>query len=205
VADFPSFPTAPGSDGVPTVYHPAAAGDVHPFVLSVRFAGAVPAGFAERFRAIGAEIDPALQLRRVVALSTFYDELRSLWRHLAWGIGLVTISVLLLSAAGIYALMSFAVAQRSREIGVRTALGARPHQLLVSIFGRVTRQLALGLLAGSLLSCAVFLVADLPMSRAVVLLLIVAGIMVSVGLLAAVGPARRGLRVQASEALRADA
>jgi len=204
VADFPSFPTAPGSDGVPTVYHPAAAGDVHPFVLSVRFAGAVPAGFAERFRAIGAEIDPALQLRRVATLSTFYDELRSLWRHLAWGIGLVTISVLLLSAAGIYALMSFAVAQRSREIGVRTALGARPYQILVSIFGRVTRQLALGVLAGSLLSCAIFLIAELPMSRAAILLVSVAAIMLAVGLLAAVGPARRGLHIQASEALRAE-
>ena len=71
VSDFPSFPPAPGSDGVPTVYHPAAPGDVHPFVLSVRFSGSIPAGFIDRFRAIGVEVDPALQLRRVVPLSNY--------------------------------------------------------------------------------------------------------------------------------------
>jgi predicted permease len=205
VRDFPSFPTSPGSEGVPTVYHPAAPGDVHPFVLSVRFSHTIPPGFIERFRTIGAEVDPALQLNRVVQLSGFYDEVRSLWRHLAWGIALVTCSVLLLSAAGIYALTSFTVAQRTREIGIRTALGARPHQLLLSVFGRVTRQLVLGLLAGSLMSGAIFLSLDLSFGRAASLLLSVAGMMVTVGLLAALGPALRGLRIQASDALRTDA
>jgi hypothetical protein len=204
VGDFPSFSPAPGSDGEPTVYHPAAPGDVHPIALSVRFSGNIPAGFIERFREIGAEVDPALQLRRVVPLSEFYDQLRSLWRHLAWGMGLVTTSVLLLSAAGIYALMSFTVAQRTREIGIRAALGAAPHRLLLSIFGPVTRHLALGLLVGSLVSGAVFLNTDLSVGRATTLLLTVAAIMLVVGLLAALGPARRGLRIQASEALRAD-
>ena len=205
VDDFPSFPTSPGSEGVPTVYHPAAPGDVHPFVLSVRFSQTIAPGFIERFRKIGAEVDPALQLNRVVQLSGFYDEVRSLWRHLAWGIGLVTISVLLLSAAGIYALTSFTVAQRTREIGIRTALGARPHELLLSVFGRVARQLVLGLLAGSLMSGAIFLSLDLSFGRATSLLLSVAGMMAVVGLLAALGPALRGLRIQASEALRTDA
>ena len=125
-------------------------------------------------------------------------------RHLAWGIGLVTTSVLLLSAAGIYALMSFTVVQRTREIGVRTALGARPHQLLLSIFGRVTRQLVLGLLAGSLLSGTIFVVTEIPLGRAVSLLLSIAAIMLVVGLLAALGPARRGLRIRVSEALRSE-
>ena len=58
-------------------------------MLSVRVAGSIPAGFIERFREIGAEVDPALQLRRVVPLSTFYNDVRSVWRYLAWGIGLV--------------------------------------------------------------------------------------------------------------------
>jgi len=204
VADFPGFSPAPGSDGEPTVYHPAAPGEVHPFTLSVRFAGDIPAGFAGRFRRLGAEVDPAMQLRRVGPLSRFYDEQRALWRHLASALALVTASVLLLSAAGIYALMSFTVAQRTREIGIRAALGAAPHRQLLSIFGRVTRQLALGLLLGSLLSGAVFLNADLGFGRATAILLTVAAMMTIVGLLAALGPARRGLRIQASEALRVD-
>ena len=204
VRDFPSFPPAPLSDGEPTVYHPAAPGDIYPVELSVRFNGAIPAGVAERFRQIGAEVDPALQLRRVVPLSEFYDQVRSLWRYMALGIGAVTISVLLLSAAGIYALMSFTVAQRTREIGIRAALGANPRRILLSIFGRVMRQLALGLLVGSLLSVALFSGAGFRFGRMTAFLLAVAALMLIVGLLAALGPARRSLRIQAIEALRAD-
>jgi hypothetical protein len=204
INDFPSFPPAPDSDGLPTVYHPATAGTVHPFVLSVRFSGSIPAGFIDRFRAIGVEVDPALQLRRVVPLSNYYHELRSVWRYLAWGIGLLTMSVLMLSAAGIYAMMSFTVAQRTREIGIRAALGASPRRLVSSIFGRATRQLGLGLLAGSLLSGAVFLNIDVRPGRAVALWAAVAAIILVVGLLAALGPMRRGLRIQPSEALRTD-
>lgn len=205
VADFPSFPTAPGADGVPTVYHPAVPGDIHPIVLSVRFTSTIPAGFTNRFREIGAKVDPALQLRRVVVLSEFYDELRAFWRHLAWGIAVVMTSVLLLSAAGIYALMSFTVEQRTREIGIRKALGALPHQLLLSIFGRATRQLVLGLLIGSLLSVGIASSVDASVGRATGLLVAVAAIMLTVGVLAALGPARRSLRTPASDALRADA
>ena len=202
VSDFPRFRPAPTSEGAPTVYHPAAPGEIYPFTLSVRFNGPVPAGFIERFRKIGAEVDPALQVRRAQPLSEFYDQVRSGWRYLAWGIGLVTLSVLLLSAAGIYAMMSFTVEQRTREIGIRSALGAAPHRLFMSVFGRATRQLGLGLLIGSLLSGAVLMNTSLSLGRATALWLTVAATMLVVGLLAALGPARRGVLMQAAEALR---
>ena len=205
VRDFPAFSPAPGSDGQPTVYHPAAPGDIDSPVLSVRFTGSIPDDVVQRFRRIGAEVNPSLQLRDVVPLSSFYNDLRSFWRNLAWAIGLMTASVLLLSAAGIYALMSFTVAQRTREIGIRTALGAAPHRLLLSIFGRVSRQLAFGVFAGALVWAVLFMIVGVSLALSATLLLTVAGIMVVVGLLAAAGPARRGLRIQASEALRAEA
>jgi putative ABC transport system permease protein len=113
--------------------------------------------------------------------------------------------VLLLSAAGIYALMSFTIAQRTREIGIRVALGAHPRRLLLGIFGRVVRQLALGMLVGSLVSGVLFSTTGLGVQRATALLLAVAAIMMVVGLFAALGPARRSLRIQVTEALRADA
>jgi predicted permease len=204
VRDFPAFSPAPGSDGEPTVYHPAVPGDLHPAVISVRFKGRDPQSLIDRFRKIGGEVDPAMQMRRVVPLTTFYDEVRSLWRYLGLGIGLLTASVLLLSAAGIYALMSFTVAQRTREIGIRAALGATPHRLVLSIFGRVFRQLALGLLVGSVLSSGVFLGTNLSLVQAAALLSTVAAIMAVVGLLAAFGPARHSLRIQAVEALRVE-
>ena len=203
VRDFPSFPPALALDDQAVVYHPAVAGDVHSPVLSVRFDGPIPAGFTERFRRLGAEVDPALQLR-VEPLTTFYDNMRSLWRYVAWGITLITASVLLLSAAGIYALMSFTIAQRTREIGIRLALGAPARGLLLSIFGRVLRQLGLGVLVGSLLSATVFAAVGFGLDDAVPLLLAVAAIMLAVGLGAGLGPARRSLRIQAMEALRSD-
>jgi hypothetical protein len=191
-------------DGEPTIYHPAAVGDLDPVTLSVRFAGAVPAGFINRFRVIGAEVDPALQLRGVGQLVDRYDEGRSAWRSLAWAIALVTASVLLLSAAGIYALMSFTVAQRTREIGIRMALGAQPWRVMLNVFGRAVWQVAAGVLIGSILSGAAFVAIGLGLGRAAPLLLMVAAIMGLVGLSAAFGPARRALRIQAIEALRAD-
>ena len=69
------------------------------------------------------------------------------------------LSVLLLSAAGMHALMSFTIAQRTREIGIRSALGAQPRHLLIGVFGRALRQLSLGVLAGSILSVVVFVAA----------------------------------------------
>jgi len=125
VDDFPGFPRSPGSPTEPTTYQPAAPGEVHPAVVSLRFAGPIPSGIAERVREIGAQVDPALQLRRVVPLSFFYEDLRMAWRMVAWAAAIVTITVLLLSAAGMHALMSFTIAQRTREIGIRSALGAQ--------------------------------------------------------------------------------
>lgn len=202
VNDFPRFSPSPGSEGVPTIYHPAGAGDLDPVVVSVRFNSSVPPGFVDRFRAIGAEVDPGLQLRRVVPLTTIYDEVRSFWRYLGAALAGMTATVLLLSAAGIYALMSFTVTQRKREIGIRAALGAAPHRLLFSIFARAVRQLALGLLLGSLLTGLAIAATGLALAEVAMLSFAVASMMLLVGLLAALGPARRGLRIQASEALR---
>ena len=205
VRDFPRFPSMLGFDTPAVVYHPAGVGAADRSVLSVRFDVGIPVGFADRVRLIAAEIDPALQLHRVVSLSEHYDQLRAFWRYLGWGTGLLTLSVLLLSAAGIYAMMSFTLAQRTREIGIRIALGARPLRLLASVFGRVLRQLALGISVGSLLSGLVISTADLGPILATWLLLAVATIMLVVGLLAALGPARRSLRIDAAEALRTEA
>jgi hypothetical protein len=204
VDDFPGFPRDPGSEGEPTVYHPAAVGDLPLAVLTLRFDRAVPTDIAERLRRIGAEIDPALQLQRVVPLSDFNEELRTVWRAVACAVAVVMLSVLLLSAAGVHALMSFTIAQRTREIGIRSALGAQPRHLVLGVFGRALRQLSLGVLAGSLLSVAVFVAAGVGAGPASILLVAVATAMMGVASLAALGPARRSLRVPTVDALRFD-
>jgi putative ABC transport system permease protein len=205
VRDFPAFPLNLTREGEPTIYHPAAVAHIDPVVLSVRMAGALPAAaFIKRFREIAAEVDPAMQLRGVGVLADRYDEGRIARRWLASAIGLVTASVLLLSAAGIFALMSFTVAQRTREIGIRTALGAQPRRVMFSVFGRAAWQVTAGVLVGSMLSGGAFVAIGLGLARAAPLLLTVVAIMGVVGLIAACGPARRALRIQAIEALRAD-
>jgi putative ABC transport system permease protein len=102
------------------------------------------------------------------------------------------------------------VAQRRREIGIRTALGAPPHRVLQSIFARVTVQVGIGVLVG--IGAAVTLESPITAaigwpalfgSRALVIPAI-AVIMLLAGVFAAVGPARRGLRIQPTEALRAE-
>lgn len=189
----------------PAVYHPLPAGTGAAAGLAVRLRGGDSPLFARRLREIGTEIDPALRLNAVTLPETYRQD-EVVMRLTALVLGLVMASVLLLSAAGIYALMSFAVAQRRREIGIRSALGAQPRQLVRAVFSRAARQLALGLGAGvagaALLEGATG--GGLMGGRGAVLLPLVALLMLAVGLLAALGPMRRGLRIEPTEALRAD-
>jgi ABC-type antimicrobial peptide transport system permease subunit len=119
---------------------------------------------------------------------------------------LVTLSVLLLSAAGIYALMSFTITRRRREIGIRAALGAGPRRIIWSVLSKAMRQIALGIVVG----CVLAGLADDAMDggftggRGVYLLAVVAALMTAIGAAAVVGPARRALRIQPTEALKGE-
>jgi ABC-type antimicrobial peptide transport system permease subunit len=116
--------------------------------------------------------------------------------------GSVLLVALVFCAAGLYALMAVAVARRTREIGIRIALGANPRNVLRTVFARASRQLAGGIIAGNSLILllawrADSLTADLLVSSA-----ITSVIMAAVGVLACAAPARRALRIQPTEALR---
>jgi len=143
-------------------------------------------------------------MRRVVPLSDFYEELRAVCRLMAWGAGIITIAVLLLSAAGMRALMSFTIAQRTREIGIRSALGAQTRQLLLGIFGPAMGQPSIGLAAGSLISTSALSAAGIGLGPGVALLVTVAAVITIVAAVAALRPARRRLRLPTVDALRAD-
>jgi predicted permease len=190
----------------PMVYYPVAPGRVQEVSLAVRLRGSTPPDFASRLRGIAAAVDPSLRLGTVASMAggDLADRVSS--RGVGVAVVLVLLSVLLLSAAGIYALMSFAVTQRRREIGIRTALGAHPLQVLRSVFARAAGQLALGLAVGVVAATLLEGLTDggLMDGRGAVILPALATVMAVVGLLAALGPARRGLRIQPTEALRAD-
>jgi putative ABC transport system permease protein len=202
VDDFPKFPPLPGDEGRPTLYQAIDPGAGRA-VLTVRYQTPITSDTIGHFRRVVAEVDPA-PLRSVTTLTEFYRVNREPWRLMAIGFALITASVLLLSAGGIYALMSFTVAQRTREIGIRSALGANPRRLLAGIFGRVLAQLAIGLVVGCGLS-GTLLWLSLEAAEAAAVFSIVATVILIVGVAAAIGPARRGLRVEPTEALRIDA
>lgn len=160
-----------------------------------------PEGFAERLRTLSAEVDPAIRLTDVQPLTNAGGGEASInWAltAVAW---LVSFIVLLLSATGIHALMSFTVARRTREIGIRTALGARPGRIIAGIFGRAFLQISAGLIAGSALVAS----AGVASARELLVLLAVDGVMLAAGLTACYVPLRRALRINPTEALRAEA
>jgi ABC-type antimicrobial peptide transport system permease subunit len=110
---------------------------------------------------------------------------------------------LFLSAAGIFALMSVNVARRTREIGLRAALGASPLRLLTRVFMRALALVGGGVAAGNLvLLLVVALSHEATLADVGVPLATTSSVMLFVGLLACVEPARRALRISPTDALR---
>jgi putative ABC transport system permease protein len=159
-----------------------------------------PEAVATRMRIIAAEVDPTLRLSDVKALGAAGGgEARGNWilTAVAWLVGLL---VMLLSAMGIHALMSFTVTRRTREIGVRVALGAGPGRIVSEIFRRAFLQVTAGLVIGSGLATLV----GLRSPRGLALLLGANALMFVVGMAACALPVRRALRIAPSEALRTE-
>jgi hypothetical protein len=171
----------------------------------IRMRGNDPLQFASRLRNLTSELDPTLRLQ-IVTFSEMKRQQMIGLRLMVLGSSLVILTALLLSAAGIYAMMSFTVSQRRKEIGIRAALGADAGQLLRSIFTKAALQLAAGVGVGVVLALMIDLASDgeLLGSFGRALLPVTAVVMTIVGLFATIGPARRGLRIQPTEALRAE-
>jgi putative ABC transport system permease protein len=200
----PDFPNALTELMQVRLYRAAQPGGVYPALLAIRLRSANPSHFAPQLRRITAALDASLQLQRVRTLASIHEENQSTLRMAAYGVTGAIASVLLLSAAGIYAMMSLVVARRRREIGIRSALGADPRRILASIFARATVQIGAGIAIGLIGFLGVFKLTGGSVRELLPLLVLVAGIMITVGLLASMGPARRGLRIQPTEALRSE-
>jgi putative ABC transport system permease protein len=186
------------------VYHAVSAGQVQPAAIAIRMRGGDPSTFTQRLREIAGAVDPDLHLRDIRGLDEVMRSEQWISRMTAAAFVAITVSVLMLSSAGIYALMSFTVSQRRKEIGIRLALGADWKHIVASIFSRALLQLAAGATLGLALGVAVEKASGSIIMRgnAAVALPAVTFVIVAVGFLAALGPARRSLRIEPTEALR---
>lgn len=187
------------------VYHPTTAGRLGALSLAVRIRDQAPDSFAPRLGQLTAAVDPTLQLHDVLSMDASLRMEQRAYRFMGGSIAAVTLSVILLAAAGIHALMSFTITRRRREIGIRAALGARPGRLLAGVFARAAGQITVGLVLG--LASAILLnglFENLTGGQAVLFISTAATLMGVVGLLAALGPAGRALRVEPLEAMRAE-
>jgi putative ABC transport system permease protein len=201
VADRPAN-TSQGRIYVPA--RPGARGPASSIYLALH-AGPDPAAMSRRLHEIGTSLDPALRLDDVRRLDAVHSETQMSSNLTFYALAIVTLSVLLLSAAGLYALMSFTVARRRREIGIRTALGARPGRMLASIFARALWQIAAGVVVGGAAALVLHRRLNIEAEGGwhIPWILPAAAIFImTIGLLSAAGPARRAVRVDPTEALR---
>jgi putative ABC transport system permease protein len=201
----PDFPIDSGPPS-PKVYRPLLAPSDEPVMIALRMNDASPARFANRLRELTVATNPMLRLESIKPLDqTLYDSGAGI-RLTIVALELVTMSAVLLSAAGIYALMSFTITRRRREIGIRSALGAGPRRVLGGVLSRVFVHVAIGIAIGVAVAGLFDHVLEGGWTgrRAAFVLPAVAAFMLVTGLIAAIRPASWALRISPTEALRAD-
>jgi hypothetical protein len=187
--------------GAAFIYRAASVAEVDSIAVAVRVAGDA-APLASRIVPLARQVDAGLHLRDIVTLDDFVAKERERMTGGAVVFASVLLVALVFSAAGLYALMAVAVARRTREIGIRVALGANPRHVLRSVFDRASRQLGGGIIAGNSIILLIAWRSDSLTGELLIMLVITSIIMSVVGVLACAGPARRALRVQPTEALR---
>jgi predicted permease len=193
-------------DPVPMIYQPVGRDrPLDAFTLHLRAAGdpgLLTAALRLAFRETSADL-PFLDVRTMRESMQAATMVQEIGATMLAGFGVIA---LLLSAIGIYGIMAYTVSQRTREIGVRVALGAARRDVLSLVIGRAMRLAGLGLVFGLLAAYGAgqYLGAQLvgvsgsdPVVFAAIALLLGA-----VALLASWLPARRAARVDPMLALR---
>lgn len=198
---------------VARVYRPLPQDREYPLNLAVHVPGASES-VAFRVRKIAADVDSSLRLHDVRRLDEWAKaDIRfyTFWSVLTLVLGGVALT---LSMAGIYSVTSFMVSRRTREIGVRIALGAEPRRIVAQVLRRPLLEVGGGILVGCALVALFFTAmadAGSGAGRAAwgigEILGWVTGlgaVMAAVCLLATLRPVRRALRIEPSQVLAAD-
>jgi len=192
----------------PAVYVPIRQADwTRQVYLNVRTSGDPMQAAASVTSAIH-DVDPEVTVRETSTLEALVGLATADTRFYAAVLSLFAAVALLLATVGVYGVVSQGVSERTREFGLRIAIGATPEQVLRMVLGQTAVPLGVGVAIG--------IVAATPAVRVLAALLfgvepsdvwtfaMVAVLLAFAGLLAAWTPARRAARVNPVEALRAD-
>jgi putative ABC transport system permease protein len=181
--------------------------------MMVHVRGGDPMTLAPQVRNVATALDPSLRLVNVQRVNEANNDLvwiMGLWRRITVVLSSVA---LVLSLAGIYAVLAFTVARRTREIGVRVALGASRQRVVAATFRRPLLQVTLGIVVGTAIvftAATLIRYTEFPGSESDLTLqgmamIIGYGIvMLGVCMLGCVVPTRRALNIEPTIALRTE-
>jgi putative ABC transport system permease protein len=165
-----------------------------------------PASLTGPIRAEARRLDATALVENAAVMSSLVDQATAPWRFSAWTLGLLGLIALLLASFGVFATLSQSVVERTREIGIRVAVGALPRQVAGLVFREgvaltmvgITLGLSVATLTGGFLGRLLF---EVPAIDAATL----AGMAVLFSLISAVAvyvPAWRAARLDPTIALR---
>jgi putative ABC transport system permease protein len=191
----------------PAMYEPLAQTTDGPACLVARASGDPLSLTTAVQQAVWAEAKDQ-PVEHIATMERIVEEASAETRFYGWALGVFALVALTLGALGIYGVMSYSVAQRAHEIGIRMALGARPGDVLRLVVGQGMRLTLLGVALG--------LVAAFALTRLMTGLLFgvsatdpltfvgIAVLLASVALVACWIPARRATKVDPLVALRSE-
>jgi putative ABC transport system permease protein len=191
----------------PTVYRPLSQDAPYAHAFVVRTIGN-PVSIASDLRRAVNSVDPDQPIITLDSMENFVEERSSGLNYIAKALGVVALIALVLAVMGLYSLMTFMVARRTQELGVRMALGATKWQVIGLTSRQGVRITIAGLLVGGLaavgigrlLESVLFGVVSTSPVQLILLALLVAG----VSLLASYVPARRTAKLDPTLALRSE-
>jgi ABC-type antimicrobial peptide transport system permease subunit len=167
-----------------------------------------PDALTAQLQRIAGALDPDVAVEGAAPLATAVDAMLQSLRFLTTIFALFAAAGLLLAAIGVYGVLAFQVEQRTREMGVRIALGASARKLALQVIGRT----GIVALAGALVGLGVGVVASVILSHIlygvgridIVTFTLLPPLLTAVAIAACAGPVRRAISVDPVEVLRAE-
>jgi putative ABC transport system permease protein len=191
----------------PVIYEPFRQNPTRSVGLLVRTA-VDPAGVTAVIRTAVRDVNPDQPLYNLRTYDDLLTEVAWMWRVFSSLFAIFAAIALVLSAVGLYAVTAYSVAQRTQEIGVRMALGAKRNQVSWMILRRGLVQLGIGTVLGLI---GAYFASNLMRTLLVqmsphdpVTFAVITGLLLLITLVACLVPARRAMRVDPVVALRAE-